>query len=342
MQIQTQQPQKSTSPRETNQSGTTIVHATSANTYGPNLSDSNQSTLTNQIHQKFVEYGKNAKEWLRKCALLLPEIEKYEIWKKKGFDNIYEYARQIAGMSRDSVNEALRVLKKISDKPFLLKIVEEKGLQRIRPIAAIATVENQEFWTQKASSMSKNTLETYVKDYKLQFLPREAAQSVNTNNGENCESLTMEIKPEIASKLRKFNQGDWNELMQKFIDLYEKNLEQELKQEKPALATDTSSHIPKKIHDYVLKRSHGKCEFSNCNKKYEHLHHTNRFASDKTHDPDKIVALCIAHHDLAHRGLIENENDVITSTWKIQKEPDYTNLNWYIDQQIQAYKTRAG
>ena len=31
------------------------------------------------LHQKFVRYGANAKEWTRKCALLLPEIERHRI-----------------------------------------------------------------------------------------------------------------------------------------------------------------------------------------------------------------------------------------------------------------------
>ncbi|MEK7126488.1 MAG: HNH endonuclease signature motif containing protein [Patescibacteria group bacterium] len=310
-------------------------HETNSSEQAINLPGTNPSEKFNHLHQKFVEYGRNAKEWMRKCVLLLPEIEKYKVWKKKGFSCIYEYTAKLAGMSRDSVDEALRVLKKISDKPILLKIVEEKGLQRVRPIATIATVENQKFWAEKANSMSKNALETYVKDYRSQFLPREAAQSVNQQ--ENYEALTMNLKPETVSKLKKMHTGNWDELMQKFIKLYEKNLEQELEQEKPAPATDTSSHIPKKIQNYVLKRSHGKCEFPNCTRDYKHLHHTNRYSSNKIHDPDQIVALCEAHHDLAHRGLIDNEDQEI-NTWRILKEPDYTNLNWYIDQQIATHR----
>ena len=160
--------------------------------------------------------------------------------------------------------------------------------------------------------------------------------TVASKNGK-FKTLTINLKPDVIAKLEKFNKGDWNELMQKFIDLYEKNLEQELRQEKPAPAIDTSRHIPKKINDYVLKRSHGKCEFPNCTSDYAHLHHTNRLASNKIHDPDQIVALCESHHDLAHRGLIDNE-EFKPTTWKIQKEPDYTNLNWYIDQQIATHR----
>jgi hypothetical protein len=94
-----------------------------------------------ELHEKFVEYGRNAKEWMRKCVLLLPEIEKERIWKKKGFGSIYEYAAKLAGMSRWQVEDALRILKKIGDKPFLQQVVEKKGINSVRPVVTIATKE---------------------------------------------------------------------------------------------------------------------------------------------------------------------------------------------------------
>ncbi len=155
----------------------------------PKLKSSDQSWLT--IHQQFASYGRNAKEWTRKCILLLPEIEKQQIWRKKRFHNIYDYAAKLAGMSRPQVDEALRVLRRISNKPALLKLLEEKGLQRVRPIAAIATIEDQNFWAEKGRSMSKNTLEVYVQNYRREILPREASQSVNLQN--------LPFEPEEAS-----------------------------------------------------------------------------------------------------------------------------------------------
>ena len=292
-----------------------------------------ENTNWQNLHQKFVEYGRNAKEWMRKCVLLLPEIEKYEIWKRKGFDNIYEYARQLAGMSRDQVTDALWILKKIEDKPALIQVVSEKGLNSIRPIISIVDKENENFWAQKARTMSHHTLRTYVKERnRLECRDVTTLQSANPQNPK--VSITLDLDPEVADQLNKLKgSGDWNTLMKELLELKKEKLETE----KPAPATDTSGHIPKKIHDYVLKRSHGKCEFPNCTNDYAHLHHTNRLASNKIHDPDQIVALCEAHHDLAHKGLIDNEDNKI-NTWKILKEPDYTNLNWYIDQQVAAHR----
>ncbi|MFA6550124.1 MAG: hypothetical protein WCT36_02095, partial [Candidatus Gracilibacteria bacterium] len=64
-----------------------------------NIVQNTQKILEKDLHEKFIFYGKNAKEWMQKCVLFLPEINRLRIWEKKGFKNIYEYARILAGMS---------------------------------------------------------------------------------------------------------------------------------------------------------------------------------------------------------------------------------------------------
>jgi hypothetical protein len=117
------------------------------------------------IHQKFVLFGSNAKEWMRKCVLLLPEIEKHRIWEQKHFGSIYEYTAKLAGMSRNTVDDALRILKKIEGKPALRHVVAIKGINAVRPLIAIATENNESFWAEKAMQMSRHTLEVYVKEF---------------------------------------------------------------------------------------------------------------------------------------------------------------------------------
>src|SRR3989338_7888207 len=116
------------------------------------------------LHNEFTRYGKNAKEWLRKCAILLPKIEATGLWRKKRFSSLYHYAAMIAGMNHDQTREALRIMKKIQDKPALIKVAEEKGLGAVRPVATIATKETDEFWAEKASTMTVRGLETVVRE----------------------------------------------------------------------------------------------------------------------------------------------------------------------------------
>jgi hypothetical protein len=61
------------------------------------------------LHRDFVKFGSNAREWTRRCVLLLPEIERHRIWERKKFGSIYEYAAKLSGMSRNTVDDALRL-----------------------------------------------------------------------------------------------------------------------------------------------------------------------------------------------------------------------------------------
>lgn len=335
------------------------------------------------LHQKFVEYGANAREWQRKCALLLPEIVKYRVWEKRGFSGIYEYAARMAGFSRFQVDDALRILTKISDKPSLMKVVEQKGLNAVRPVATIATVETAEYWARRAKDLAKNELEVFVRDVRRaeargeavgnimsepwrelgqkpgeleeveagrlvllsvgnvgkvppELEEVEAGRLVSPRHDEavfKLKKLELNLRLETAERLENLNHGGWEELMAKLLEAYERNLAMN----KPKKVVTSSRHIPKAIVGYVEKRSGGKCEFPACKKTYDHLHHVDRFASVKEHDPDKIVALCREHHGLAHKGFIGGEDD-LRRAGKILKKPDYANLNRFIDEKVQFYR----
>lgn len=322
----------------------------------------NHKTDSKILHQKFTEYGANAKEWTRKCVLLLPEINRQRIWEKKGFSSIYEYAAKLAGMNREKVNESLRILRKIADKPALKKIVEIKGINAVKPIVTIASVENQNFWAEKAMQLTKNELETYVRDYKSEMftdlnffqvnkLPRKAEKTRNPNEAQDLFSenttkkadtvpfwasdykkttISMSLSPETASRLEKLKgDGDWETLMQEFLGEREEKIEST----KPEAQKTTSRHIPAEIKRFVLAKYNSFCAFPGCKKKYAELHHSERFFFENTHDPNTIIPLCQTHHSLAHKGLIKNEN-APPSNWKIELTP---NLD-FVDKMFLAHK----
>ena len=135
----------------------------------------------NSLHLEFQTYGRNAKEWIRKCQLLLPQIRDEEVWLKKGFGSIYEYAAKLAGMSNNSVNEALRVLDQVKDKPKLKEKIEQYGINRVKPILTIATENTQEFWVGKIEEMGQHTLKTYVREYKLKYGMKDLAEKSDPN-----------------------------------------------------------------------------------------------------------------------------------------------------------------
>lgn len=286
----------------------------------------------NKLHKKFSEYGLNAKQWLHKCALMLPTIQKYQVWRHKGFSSIYEYAAKLAGMSKYQVDNSLRIIKKIKDKPELLKIAETKGVNSVRPVVTIATKQNAKFWAEKANKMTKNELEVYVRDIRNQNNQKTQEQAET-----KTATITMQLEKNLVHKINKYSKGDINKLIKHMLQLYEADLNKKLNQNKPETKKATSSHIPTKIRKFVEKRCQGKCEFPECNNKFKELHHTERLKSVKKHDPDKIIALCKAHHNLAHMGFIDNENQE-TKFWKIRKHPNRLDLNRYIDDKVQFYR----
>lgn len=285
------------------------------------------SLNVSELHRKFSWYGRNAREWARKCATLLPEIERERVWEVKGFGSIYEYAARLAGMSHSSVDEALRVLKKIEDKPALMEVAEKFGISAVRPVAVVATVETAEFWAEKASEMSKHTLQAYVNEIKIQPGLEIMPEKVD---------LHAEVSRELAEKLVKLKgQGEWEKLFEEFLNMREKMLAQE----KPEEKITASRHIPVEIERFVMRRSRGQCEFPRCQKKYSILHHTQRFALEHVHDPSRIVALCKAHERMVHLGLVEDEK-IMTGQWKIMKWADKKDPRYAIDQLVGKYRNR--
>lgn len=294
------------------------------------------------LHRKFQEYGRNVREWTRKCVLLLPEIDRRQVWRKKKFSSIYEYAAKLAGMSRDTVNDALRILRKIEDRPLIKQVVEEKGINAVKPVVNLLTSENEKFWAEKAKEMSKNTLQTYVKDfrqnYRLDGRAGPSEQPVKV-------TISMELNSNLAAQLQKIK-GDmsWEELMFKFLEWSSEKIEfktiggaRPMPGAVPLPVQSKYRYIPVAIRKYVVEKSGGMCAYPTCFRRSTSIHHINRFWTDHIHDPKQMVALCDAHERMAHLGLIKNEESVVHN-WGVLKEVDKSNPKFYTDRTVQAYR----
>jgi hypothetical protein len=281
------------------------------------------------LHEKFSQYGKNAKEWMRKCALLLPEVDRHRIWEKKGFSCIYEYAAKLAGMNRNTVDDALRILRKIGDKPDLMKVAKKKGLNAVRPVATIATRNDQKFWADKARKMAVNTLRTYVRE------SRNVPRNNSSKKPVNTSEITMSLDKTLLAKLEKLKgQRTWNELIQQLVDEREETIEQE----KPKTVKSQSAYIPVKIDKYIVRKTNGQCAFPGCTKPHKIRHHADRRSIKREHNPARIILLCHEHHRLAHLGLIKNEH-LPPEHWQIRKQPEQNTYKALIDQAVQSYRS---
>lgn len=319
----------------------------------------NTKEKIDELHCKFSLYGRTAKEWARKCMVLLPEIEKYKVWREKGFSCLYEYAAKLAGLTKNQVNESLRIIKKIEDKPVLIGVLEQKGIWAVRPVASIATKENEGFWAEKVRSMTKNELEVYVKSFQtLSGRPRTVGTG-DTGVTDSCggigisgkdgHAIVMGISDKDSSAIVdrkieikiKLSPETLNELDQiKGEDDYEtaiikliKMRREQIELKKPEPVRTESRHIPNHIKKYVEERDGRICVFPGCTRKYRELHHANRFFSDNVHDPGRIFCLCAAHHSLAHRGLIDGE-DLEPKFWKVKNRAELC----YVDRMVAWFR----
>ena len=64
-----------------------------------------QNLTDKQLYERCRLIGLNAKKWLRAFAVLLPEVERRQLYKKYGFHSIFEFAAKLAGMRKKVVYE---------------------------------------------------------------------------------------------------------------------------------------------------------------------------------------------------------------------------------------------
>lgn len=275
-----------------------------------------------EIHSQFVECGRQAREAVRRCQLLLPLVASERVWEKKKFGSIYEYAAKLAGMSRDNVDSALWTLRKVENMPALQAVVEAKGIGRVRAVANVATLETQDFWAGKALSMSQHTLETYV---------RETCRAAKSKPDE--VDVNLHLKPDLARRVEVLKKhADFERMLREAVA----RMEQELASDAPEVVGGTR-HIPARIDRYVRERTNGLCAYPGCTRVATSLHHTQRWGLEKVHDPARLHALCTSHERLAHLGLIENE-EAAPSRWQLRQKADASADKRFIDQFVALYR----
>ncbi len=290
------------------------------------------STLTDEkILELCSHYGKLALHYRRKFVGLLPEVNRRKLYKKKGFNSIFEFAFKLAGLSEAQVKLAISLDQNFADKPILHKALTsgKTSMNKLVRIASVATVENQRFLAHQVELLPNRALETLVRDIKVDT---EKFFHVKKNGNQNgflkpkhdsnvdgpdvSVSLTklqnLHLSSEVITKLSELqNKGiDINELILNLLKEREEKIENEKAEISERTRTKENSEIAraKKPSRYIsvrtkklLRSIHGtKCAVPHCPKSAEEIHHTVPFALNKSHDPRYLAPLCREHHTIAH------------------------------------------
>ena len=275
----------------------------------PTMSDS-------QFYQLHKKVGKNSLHWRRKFIGMLPEAYKRHLHDKKGYHSIFEYAAKLCGLSQRQVREVLNLEERFKETPQLheLLISGEVSSNKLSRVASIATKKNEEELAQKVKILSKNAVETMVRDFKNES--RNESKN-GLDKPKNDIKLTpgrelkhefkhnFELSEKVQEKLQDLHQKG-HDINQILLELLEKR-ETEIQEEKDEIAqklqnhpTKSSRNIPVRVKKVIRKEFGCKCAVPGCRRPSKVLHHTNRFAMTKQHNPHFIAPLCKAHHEIAH------------------------------------------
>lgn len=266
-----------------------------------------------ELFERCRDYGTKALIWRKKFIGLLPEVNRRQLYKSKGYLSIFEFAAKLCGLSQEQVRLTLNLEKRFEDKPSLkaLLVNGEESINKLARIVSIATQENEKELAENIKVLSKSALDTWVKDTK------KILASENWVAGKNSNGLG---KPFLANKdlpgqNQQFQiaydvQEEFDELFSKGIDVNQllremlKKRQADIDKAKEKIAANieiaTSRYIPVEIKE-ILKVEHGdKCSISTCKKPSENIHHMQRFSLSQNHDPRFLAPMCKDHHIIAH------------------------------------------
>ena len=293
-----------------------------------------------KLYELCRTYGERALLWRRKFIGLLPEVARRELYLKKNCGSICEFAAKLAGVSEEHVRLVLNLEKRFDMLPILRNMLlnGEVSVNKLARIVSVVTPEDEDFWATQVKILSQSALETLVRDEKFakaeindagahddlqenlfieeplraQTYPQQNLQNARGGDNGLFEGLhkhdRLKISPElnlsaeVEQKLLELQQKgiDINTLLLEFLEKRELGIAQK-KEKLSAEAKPTESRHMLVAVQAVLEEEHGeKCSIKTCPKLAEVIHHEQRFALSKIHDPKYLAPLCKEHHQIAH------------------------------------------
>ncbi len=273
-----------------------------------------EDALTDQqLLEKFKYYGARAMNARNKCIGLLPEIHRRELFRRHGYESIYEFASKLAGLSHEQVNRVINLEQRLQDKPDLhaALVKGEIGVNKLRKVISIVTLENQAEVAETVRTLSVRAVETLVRDQKVAAALADArpGDGEKIRDGHVTMQKTMfseelQLDPEVQKRLLDMQKKglDINKLLKEFLQKHQEVIEAEKNRIAENLPSTASSHyVPARVKNVLLQEFGKKCSVPECYRPAETLHHTRRFALVASHDPRFMAPLCVGHHELAHR-----------------------------------------
>ena len=250
--------------------------------------------MTNkELHHRFCALGKEHRRLVNELLAMLPEIQRLGVFREYKCESVYEYACKFAGLSYGVVQKALWVEEKLAEAPCLREAVKEVGVHKVALFATIANKENDAALADKVKHMSKPALQELSKE-----LRGNVGKKMSVAMDAEMQFLFLKLKRELGI--------DDDEAALKIILKNFKNPIPGDEKKAPTKAI-SAEKIPGRyvtVHQkrVAIAKTKGRCAYSNCNKPYDHLHHTTAYAHNRDHKT--LIPLCKNHHEFMHNGLV--------------------------------------
>lgn len=204
--------------------------------------------------------------------------------------------------------------RKVEEKPLLKAQIAKNGWAKVRAVSCLIDSVKEEELVNMVECMPKSALEVVVRELKVQFGDGGGKDAFD-DRCEHNDAGAGEI--EVIAKM---TLGKNTAVAKKLFG---------------QCVTTTSRHIPVEKKRESEQKYGGKCGYPNCNKPYEVFHHQERFALSKNHE--NIVPLCKLHHQIAHSGLVVNENGLPVN-WKITTVPNKNSIKHSVDAKFRKFQ----
>lgn len=256
-----------------------------------------------QILATCVRYGEEARKWKNKFLGLLPEVDRRQLYEKKGFTSVVHFAQVVGGVSEEQVRTALRLDVQFQETPMLHTLFTsgEVGMHKLARIASIANKSNEEFLANQVHILPAAALNTLVKDV------RQAEKSLYVQNPAlptipEITQVAVQLDQEVAQELLAMREKgiDIDSELKLFLEQRKTQIEQEKETLGEQCEETKSRYIPKDVRNILTKEYGTKCSMPGCTNLSEEIHHTQRWSMSQKHDPRYMAPLCYEHHQIAH------------------------------------------
>jgi len=273
-----------------------------------------------------------------------------------------------------SVDKVLKIAERLQDKPILMRQLSsgEQGWTKIEKVAFIATPETDATWAQKVETMGQHALEAYVQIKRREMQTEQNASGLPFTENGNVDEFTLEsesknnsqfmqvwntlsfhVPPQIEQEFRmikhKLEQNkkmplNFSEVLHSLITERPQKeqiviqLCPECAKRKAEMAT--GRYIPSQVRKLIYAKYQGFCAFPACVKPAISLHHTKRYALEKSHNINTIVPVCKIHERLLHSGMVENEEDP-PNLWRLASNSNTKNPKFRIDELVAVHRTES-